>query len=154
MKFHNKYIQLNILLAFFFPLCFSGGNPVCDQPRMSRFRAEQFPFSGYGGSLKCLDPHKDINPTDERKRQCVRNVVDPHSGHIIQYHKKNILRELNKAYCGFRRTITKLLLQICPRGHWKLGKKQPYSGWLSPELAEMSNTSLLTMRTCRMNRNA
>ena len=36
-------------------------------------------------------------------------------------------------------------------GNWGCGmfggEKQPYSGWLPPELAEMSSTSLLTMRT-------
>ena len=122
--------------------------------------AEQFSlYSGYGGRFK-FGPHEDINPTDERKRRCVSNVVDAtcfmSSGHIIQYNKKNILTELNKVYCGFRHTITKLLLQICPCGHWGCGmfggEKQPYSGWLPRELAEMSSTSLLMTRTRRMNR--
>ena len=73
--------------------------------------AEQFSlYSGYGGRFKCLGPHEDVNPIDERKRRCVGIVAMDatcfmSSGQIIQYNKKNILRELNKAYCGFRHTI-------------------------------------------------
>ena len=64
-------------------------------------------------------------PWIARGKDCVIVAMDAtcfmSSGHIIQYNKKNILRELNKDYCGFRHTITILLLHICPRGHWKLG---------------------------------
>ena len=43
-------------------------------------------------SFKCLGPHKEINPTDERKRWCVSDVAMNatcfmSSGHIIQYEK-------------------------------------------------------------------
>ena len=127
--------------GLFFPLvwCFSGGNPVVINPEclVSILLCEEMDDEesillvgalciSRCGSFKCLGPHEDINPTDERKRWCVSIVAMDatcfvSSGHIIQYNKKNILRELNKAYCGFRHTITKLLLQICPRGHWKLG---------------------------------
>ena len=68
--------------------------------------AEQFSsYSGYGGRFQCTGLHTDTNPVDERKRRCVSIVaIDavPYYGQSnSQFHKQDILRELNKAYCGF-----------------------------------------------------
>ncbi len=68
--------------------------------------AEQFAsYSGYGGSFKCSGPHQDTNPVDARRRRCVSIVAMDaiyFTSKWEQYLEKNILRELNKAYCGFR----------------------------------------------------
>ena len=68
--------------------------------------AEQFStYSGYGGTFTCTGPHEDTNPVDTRKRRCVSIVaIDavPYYGiSNSQFHRQDILRELNKAYCGF-----------------------------------------------------
>lgn len=52
------------------------------------------------------DPYEDINPVDEKNRRCVSIVaIDAipfsYGGTDSQYFKGNILRELNKAFCGF-----------------------------------------------------
>ena len=73
--------------------------------------AEQFSsYSGYGESFKCTGPYTDINAIDDRKRRCVSIVaIDAtyfmSSSSLIQYTKQNILRELNKACCGFEHII-------------------------------------------------
>ena len=51
-------------------------------------------------------PYEDPNPVDEKNRRCVSIVaIDAipfsYQGTNSQYFKGNILRELNKAYCGF-----------------------------------------------------
>ncbi len=72
---------------------------------------EQFTtYSGYGGTFICTGPYKDTNPVDKNKRRCVSIVaIDaiPFS-HITknQYKKGSILRELNKAHCGFSHSVT------------------------------------------------
>lgn len=69
--------------------------------------AEQFSsYSGYGGGFKCTGPYTDTNKIDDRKRRCISIVaIDAScfmsSSSIIQYTRQNILRELNKACCGF-----------------------------------------------------
>ena len=51
-------------------------------------------------------PYEDPNPVDEKNRRCVSIVaIDAipfsYEGTNSQYFKGNIIRELNKAYCGF-----------------------------------------------------
>lgn len=79
--------------------------------------AEQFSsYSGYGGTFAYAGPHEDKNPADEHKKRCVSIIAidatpfmddsfdrvfqePPHED--VQFQKKSILRELNKAYSGF-----------------------------------------------------
>lgn len=74
--------------------------------------AEQFSsYSGYGGGFKCTGPYTDTNTTDDRKRRCISIVaIDAtcfmFSSSSVQYHRQNILRELNKACCGFEHPIS------------------------------------------------
>ena len=68
--------------------------------------AEQFStYSGYGGKFKCTGPHQDTNLVDGRRRRCVSIVAMdaiPYYGRSnSQFHRQDILRELNKAYSGF-----------------------------------------------------
>lgn len=51
-------------------------------------------------------PYKDPNPVDDKNRRCVSIVaIDAtpfcYEGTESQYSKDSIVRELNKAYCGF-----------------------------------------------------
>ena len=68
--------------------------------------AEQFSsYTGYGGKFKYAGAYADSNPVDERNRRCVSIVaidaIPVSFGGGFQYNKPDIVRELNKAYCGF-----------------------------------------------------
>ena len=68
--------------------------------------AEQFSsYSGYGGALKFTGPHTDTNPIDESNRRCVSIVAIDATPfgyeNDEQFDVKGVLRELDKAYCGF-----------------------------------------------------
>jgi len=71
--------------------------------------AEQFSsYSGYGGGFKCSGPHQDTNPVDDRGRRCV-SIVAMDATYFMskpeQFQQRCILRELNKALCGFSHTV-------------------------------------------------
>lgn len=74
--------------------------------------AEQFSsYTGYGGRFKYTAPYKDENPVDKCHRRCVSIVaIDAipfmYKGDNNQFQKQGILRELNKAFCGFSTTVT------------------------------------------------
>ena len=68
--------------------------------------AEQFAeYSGYGSGFLFTGPHTDKNPTDERNMRCVSIVaIDAvPQGYADQdeYDVATLVRELDKAYCGF-----------------------------------------------------
>ena len=72
--------------------------------------AEQFSsYTGYGGRFKYAGTYADSNPIDERNRRCVSiaaiDAIPVSFGGEFQYNKQDIVRELNKAYCGFSFTI-------------------------------------------------
>jgi poly(ADP-ribose) glycohydrolase len=68
--------------------------------------AEQFAeYSGYGSGFLFTGPHTDSNPTDKRNVRCVSIVAidaEP-QGYADQdeYDAATLVRELDKAYCGF-----------------------------------------------------
>ena len=74
--------------------------------------AEQFSvYSGYGGRFTCKGPHEDINPVDDRNRRNVNIIaIDAipfeYEPPMFQYKRPNIVRELNKAYCGFTHVLS------------------------------------------------
>lgn len=74
--------------------------------------AEQFStYTGYSGTFTYTGPHHDTNPVDERLRRCVSIIaIDAisysRSGPARQFERHDILRELNKAYCGFTARVT------------------------------------------------
>ena len=74
--------------------------------------AEQFSsYKGYGGKFTFTGPYKDTNKVDESKRHSVSIVaIDAipfmYSSSEVQFQKQSILRELNKAYCGFSHLVT------------------------------------------------
>lgn len=74
--------------------------------------AEQFSsYTGYGGMFKYTAPYMDTNPVDKCRRRCVSIVaIDAipflYTGDDSQFQKLGILRELNKAFCGFSTTTT------------------------------------------------
>ena len=74
--------------------------------------AEQFSsYTGYGGRFKYTAPYKDTNPVDKSRRRCVSIVaIDAipfmYAGDNSQFKKQGILRELNKAFCGFSTMVT------------------------------------------------
>lgn len=69
--------------------------------------AEQFSiYTGYDGEFTYAGPYVDTNPVDDRQRRTVSIVaIDAmpfrYLGADRQFEKHGILRELNKAYCGF-----------------------------------------------------
>ena len=90
--------------------------------------AEQFSkYKGYGGRFKYDGAHIDSNPFDPQGRRCVSIVAidaTPQSfGVGSQYRKENILRELNKAFCGFSFSIPGDVEEKRPvaTGNWGCG---------------------------------
>ena len=93
--------------------------------------AERFSsYSGYGGGFQFMCPFFDTNAIDSRKRRCVSIVAinatqfKPRSSD--EYHGQIILRELNKACCGFEHTIasdnwTASKLAPVATGNWGCG---------------------------------
>ena len=72
--------------------------------------AEQFSsYAGYGGRFKYVGAYADTNPIDERNRRCVSiaaiDAIPVSFGGSLQFNKPDIVRELDKAYCGFSFTI-------------------------------------------------
>ena len=70
--------------------------------------ADQFSqHSGYGGSFKCIGRSDGKLSVDDRNRSCVSIVaIDAipfggYEGESSQYSRAAVIRELNKAYCGF-----------------------------------------------------
>ena len=91
--------------------------------------AEQFSsYTGYSGTFTYTGPYKDTNPIDSCLRRCVSIVaIDAtrYSGSLSrQFQKESILRELNKAYCGFthraRETQSTLMTPVAT-GNWGCG---------------------------------
>lgn len=92
--------------------------------------AEQFStYSHYGWNFTYTGPYTDTNPVDDRQRRSVSiTAIDavPFSGASLQFKKQNILRELNKAYCGFSSTVigddiaTPSLIPVAT-GNWGCG---------------------------------
>ena len=73
--------------------------------------AEQFStYAGYSGTFTYTGPYEDTNPVDDRLRRCVSIVAMDatryQSRSTQQYNKQDIIRELNKAFCGFTHTVS------------------------------------------------
>ena len=91
--------------------------------------AEQFSsYTGYSGTFTYTGPHEDTNPVDSCSRRCVSIVaIDAtrYSGSLDQqFQKESILRELNKAYCGFTHGAdgeNRTLVTPIATGNWGCG---------------------------------
>ncbi|XP_068184210.1 poly(ADP-ribose) glycohydrolase isoform X2 [Antennarius striatus] len=87
---------------------------------------EQFSkYSGYAESYKWKDSHKDETPRDDWQRRCTEIVaIDAlkFRHYLEQFLPEKIVRELNKAYCGFFRSNTnRKHLSAVATGNWGCG---------------------------------
>nr|XP_046257073.1 poly(ADP-ribose) glycohydrolase [Scatophagus argus]XP_046257074.1 poly(ADP-ribose) glycohydrolase [Scatophagus argus]XP_046257075.1 poly(ADP-ribose) glycohydrolase [Scatophagus argus]XP_046257076.1 poly(ADP-ribose) glycohydrolase [Scatophagus argus] len=82
-------------------------------------------YSGYAESYKWKDSHKDETPRDDWQRRCTEIVaIDAlRFRHFLeQFLPEKIVRELNKAYCGFfRSNINSKHLSAVATGNWGCG---------------------------------
>ncbi|TMS04767.1 Myoferlin [Larimichthys crocea] len=82
-------------------------------------------YSGYAESYKWKESHKDETPRDDWQRRCTEIVaIDALKfRHFLeQFLPEKIVRELNKAYCGFFRSNTNSKhLSAIATGNWGCG---------------------------------
>ncbi|KAM6956280.1 poly(ADP-ribose) glycohydrolase [Aplochiton taeniatus] len=82
-------------------------------------------YAGYAESYKWQGVHKDETPRDNWQRRCTEIVaVDAlkYRSFLEQFHHDKMLRELNKAYCGFYRPNSKSIhLSAIATGNWGCG---------------------------------
>ncbi|XP_075874601.1 poly(ADP-ribose) glycohydrolase [Nelusetta ayraudi] len=82
-------------------------------------------YSGYAESYIWKESHKDETPRDEWQRRCTEIVaIDALKlrNFLEQFFPEKILRELNKAYCGFSRSNVKSKhLPAVATGNWGCG---------------------------------
>jgi poly(ADP-ribose) glycohydrolase len=82
-------------------------------------------YDGYSNSFKWVADYKDLTPTDEWGRRNTTIVAMDairftSNNTAIQYDRKNINRELNKAYCGFYEEVPSNRTPIAT-GNWGCG---------------------------------
>ncbi|KAI4891586.1 hypothetical protein NFI96_020978 [Prochilodus magdalenae] len=82
-------------------------------------------YSGYAESYKWKASHKDQTPRDVWQRRCTEIVaLDAlkYRHFMEQFHPDKITRELNKAYCGFKRDgVNTQNLSAIATGNWGCG---------------------------------
>ncbi|XP_076599395.1 poly(ADP-ribose) glycohydrolase isoform X2 [Chaetodon auriga] len=82
-------------------------------------------YSGYAESYKWKDSHKDETPRDDWQRRCTEIVaIDAlRFRHFLeQFLPEKMIRELNKAYCGFfRSNVNTKHLSAVATGNWGCG---------------------------------
>lgn len=82
-------------------------------------------YSGYAESYKWKCAYTDETPSDDWQRRCTEIVaIDAlkYRHFLEQFHPEKMLRELNKAYCGFFRSNTKSKhLSAVATGNWGCG---------------------------------
>ncbi|KAM4607203.1 poly(ADP-ribose) glycohydrolase isoform 1-T2 [Polymixia lowei] len=82
-------------------------------------------YSGYAESYKWKESHKDETPRDDWQRRCTEIVaLDAlkYRNFLEQFHPDKMIRELNKAYCGFfRHNVNSEHLSAVATGNWGCG---------------------------------
>lgn len=82
-------------------------------------------YSGYAESYKWKDSYKDETPRDDWQRKCTEIVaIDAlkYRHFLEQFFPEKMVRELNKAYCGFYRSnANRKHLSAIATGNWGCG---------------------------------